>query len=171
MYCNNGHQQKRVALWLAVTTMSPQLRFKATYCTWRKHIHSYFFIGLRVTNRADTLLCLCLAPYQRNPFESEFSSLKGVFVTPRSVCVWEIALMRSLSLFCVTAPGCLIWYSKCPLIIREFQGEKVEKKNCHSKFIYIPQCVRPVVAAHGSYPFVSGPHRRIRYSLCCHAWF
>lgn len=87
--------------------------------------------------------------------------------------------MWSLSLFSEPAPGCLIWYSKCPLIILELQGEKkreaegVKEKNCHSKFIYILvlQCVRPVIPTHSTYHFVSGLHKQISYSLCCHASF
>lgn len=54
----------------------------------------------------------------------------------------EISLMWSLSLFSWKSPACLIWYSKCPLIILELQGERVRERqrewkkknnklNCH----------------------------------------
>ncbi len=59
---------------------------------------------------------------------------------------------------------------------RENETERVKgkkKNNCHSKFIYILvlQCVRPVIPTQSTYNFVSGLHKRISYSLCCHASF
>lgn len=52
---------------------------------------------------------------------------------------------------------------------RERERES-ERKNCHSKFIYILvlQCVRPVILTHSTYHFVSGPQKLISYSFCCH---
>lgn len=32
--------------------------------------------------------------------------------------------LLSVPLRCLPAPGCLIWYSKCPLIILELEGER-----------------------------------------------
>lgn len=93
--------------------------------------------------------------------KNEFSSWKWC------VCDSECGLCVrwSLSLFGATAPGCLIWYSKCPLIILELQEERErkgkKKLHCDSKFIYILvlQCVRPVILIHSTFHFVSGLHK------------
>lgn len=55
----------------------------------------------------------------------------------------EVALML---LFCVTASGCLIWYSECTLIIPVFRGEKDGESERKNRFIYM--CVRPAIPFH-----------------------
>lgn len=67
----------------------------------------------------------------------------------------EVALML---LFCVTASGCLIWYSECTLIIPVFRGEKDGESERKNRFIYM--CVRPAI------PFHSVWSSQSDYSLC-----
>lgn len=96
------------------------------------------------------------------------------------VCVGDEPWCWSLSVLCVTAPRLPNLVFKMSSYYPGVSGrerERVKEKlsgggrDCHSKFIYILQCVRPVIPTQSTYYRAFGPHKQISYSLCCHASF